>query len=139
MPGDHARPRRFKGATRMRTDRVADERACAGIVFRCFGADVQRTSTQPRRPAREIVAPATPEPAGRRRLQCEVGRRSPELPQVSLDQAIAARWPIFRLFNDDLAFTHRVRKNLGFKSVKMVHALLGTFTQLLVFLLYVLV
>jgi hypothetical protein len=50
MPDVREGARRSVPAPRTQADRVADERAYAGIVSRCFGADVQRPAVHRRGP-----------------------------------------------------------------------------------------
>ncbi len=65
VPHVRERARRSAHAPRTLTDRAADERACAGAVFRCFGADVQRSQLSgfgPRR-EREVIGPKSAGPS----------------------------------------------------------------------------
>ena len=55
VPDVRERARRFVPMTRTQAIRVAEERAHAAIVFRCFGADVQRSAVHRRVPRREEV------------------------------------------------------------------------------------
>ena len=75
VPDARERTRRYVPMRRTQADRVADERAYARTVSRCFGADVQRLRfTRVNRDARKCK-PARHESSGSRRVQPQVGRR----------------------------------------------------------------